>query len=237
MLARAVGSTTNRARLAPVSEAITGHPIPGEPSQSTSSRFCRAATCPAVRRSCVTSLPEFSAATPNWAWTIGPQRVSDTNHSPQTAGSNSIAFSAQKSKHTPQPSQAIVSTRKVLAPAVARPVEVDRVETAQLLALAARRAMARLDPRLATGGETLPPRDARLEDQVQVSRVHVAIGDHGFFCQRGERRQDRRLPGAAFAADDHKFLHTCAPGRIASSNPPIRSATCGTASAANSPRE
>ena len=44
------------------------------------------------------------------AWTIGPQRVSETNHCPQTAGSNAIAPSAQKSTHTPHPSQAIVST-------------------------------------------------------------------------------------------------------------------------------
>ena len=89
---------------------MTGQPIPGDPSISTDFSPRSLATSRAWARTALTSFPEFSAAMPSFACTIGPKRVSETIHSPQTCSSKSIASAGQKRTHTPQPSHAVGET-------------------------------------------------------------------------------------------------------------------------------
>ena len=110
-----VGSVTIKAKFAPVMDAMTGHPTPGDPSIKTLSYPFLFANSVASFRIKLTSFPEFSSAIPNSAWSIGPQRVSERNQRPLTAGSKSIAFASQKCMQTPHPSQAMGSTPNVIA--------------------------------------------------------------------------------------------------------------------------
>ncbi len=45
----------------------------------------------------------------------------------------------------------------------------------------------------------------RREDEVQVRRVHVAVGHDRLPRQDGKGGRDARLAGSPFAADDHEF--------------------------------
>ena len=90
------GSVTISTASAPPMEAITGQPTPGGPSVSMRSRFFASASFWASFRTRVTSFPEFSSAMPSRAWTMGPNRVSEINHSPQVSIGKSIASSGQK---------------------------------------------------------------------------------------------------------------------------------------------
>jgi len=62
---------------------ITGQPMPGGPSVRIRSASVLAASWAASFLTTVTSLPEFSSAMPKRACTMGPNRVSEINHSPQ----------------------------------------------------------------------------------------------------------------------------------------------------------
>ncbi|EKD37990.1 MAG: hypothetical protein ACD_75C00910G0004 [uncultured bacterium] len=90
--------------------AITGQPMPGGPSVIISCKSLFSASVRASRRTRLTSLPEFSSAIPRRAWTIGPNRASETYHSPHLCTGKSMACSGQRSTQTPHPSQAIGST-------------------------------------------------------------------------------------------------------------------------------
>jgi hypothetical protein len=59
-----------------VTAAITGQPMPGEPSTSTQSAPCSTASITACCRNSLTSLPEFSSPGESRAWSSGPIRVS-----------------------------------------------------------------------------------------------------------------------------------------------------------------
>jgi len=111
-MADKVGSLTSSTRCAPVIEAMTGQPIPGDPSTRSSWRFSAIATARASRRTRDTSLPLFSSATPSRAWTMGPWRVFDRNHAPLADGTKPTALAGQVSTQTPHPSQDTVSTSK-----------------------------------------------------------------------------------------------------------------------------
>ena len=91
-----VGSVTMSTPLAPPREAITGQPTPGGPSVKIRSRWFFSASFLASCRTKVTSLPEFSSAMPNRAWTMGPNRVCEMLHSPQVFRGKSTAPSGQK---------------------------------------------------------------------------------------------------------------------------------------------
>ena len=95
---------------APAIDAMTGQPMPGEPSQIRSSRRFETASAFASRRTSDTSLPLFSWAMPRRACAMGPCLVSETNHSPSVEETNEAARSGQASTQTPQPSQEIGST-------------------------------------------------------------------------------------------------------------------------------
>ncbi len=90
---------------APVIEAITGQPMPGEPSPISNSRRFATETALPSRRTSDTSFPLFSCAMPRRACTMGPCSVSDTNHSPLIVLFISIAPSGQTMAQTPHPSQ------------------------------------------------------------------------------------------------------------------------------------
>jgi len=108
-----VGSATMRTRFAPLKHAITGQPMPGGPSMRTSGHPASRATRRASPRTAETSLPEFPWPGRRRAWTIGPKRELERNHSPVSAGSRRMASPGQWSWQTPQPSQALGSTRNV----------------------------------------------------------------------------------------------------------------------------
>ena len=91
--------------------------MPGEPSTMMRSRSSSSAILLAWLRTRVTSFPEFSSAIPSRAWTIGPYRVPETNHSPLIASSKTIASSGQFQTQTPHPSQSTGSIEKA-APSV-----------------------------------------------------------------------------------------------------------------------
>ncbi len=84
----------------------------------------------------------------------------------------------------------------------------DRIEPAHLGALAAGDARVRVDPRGFAAPELVRLDEARVEQEVQVRRVDVAVHHDLVLCQRGERRREDRLTRAAFAADDHDLLHS-----------------------------
>ena len=61
--------------LAPTIEAMTGQPIPGEPSQMSIGRRLASANPSASARTAETSLPLFACAMPNRACAMGPVMV------------------------------------------------------------------------------------------------------------------------------------------------------------------
>ena len=63
---------------------------------------------------------------------------------------------------------------------------------------------------LVAGDEGIAPEDRGIQDQVQVRRIHVAIGQHLALGQRGECRHDAGLARPALAADDDQFFHDAA---------------------------
>ena len=63
------------------------------------------------------------------------------------------------------------------------------------------------DDRLVPAAELVAFLDPRRKDQVQVRRVHVAVGDDRPVGQHGKRRGQAGLARPALAADDDQFLH------------------------------
>ena len=62
-----------------------------------------------------------------------------------------------------------------------------------------------------TGVERFHVLDPRLQEEVQVGRVHVQIADHMIVCKLCESRGERRLAGAALAADHGDLTHGTPP--------------------------
>ncbi len=163
---------------------MTGHPIPGGPSTIVRSKLRFLASFLASPRTMLTSLPEFSSAIPSLAWTMGPRRVSETNHSPLSAGANSIAFSVQNQTHTPQPSQLIGATRKVF--------EIRSSGGPSLWMASKRQTSLHLpqavqwpanDSGAGSAGKLTAADDFRLKQKMQIGGVHVAVRQYGFPCQ------------------------------------------------------
>ncbi len=113
-----VGSVTTRQASAPVREAMTGQPTPGEPSTRTSWAPSASAAAAAALRTLVTSLPEFSSPMPRSAWAMVPKRVRERYCTPQVRGTIRMAPASQTNSQTPQPSQCSLDIWKssVIAP-------------------------------------------------------------------------------------------------------------------------
>jgi len=70
-----------------------------------------------------------------------------------------------------------------------------------------------VEPRLAVADEVLGLANLGVEQEMEVGRVHVAIGRHDLLRQGHERGGDSRLPGSSLSADDHQLLHRLACSR------------------------
>lgn len=99
-----VGSVTMTASEAPDNELITGHPMPGGPSERMNSNPASRARSPARCRNNAIRRPEFSSPAKSCACTMGPKGVFEINHSPQCFCGKSMASAGQRATHTLQPS-------------------------------------------------------------------------------------------------------------------------------------
>jgi hypothetical protein len=83
-----------------------------------------------------------------------------------------------------------------------------RVEPAEVAANSAAGAVRLADDRLVPAAKIVTLPDIRLQHQMQIGRVDVAIGEHRLFSQHGERGGDAGLAGPPLAADNDQLFHS-----------------------------
>ena len=83
-----------------------------------------------------------------------------------------------------------------------------RIEPAVREARAATGAVLLTDDRLVTAAELMAFLDPRRKHQMQVGRVHVAVGDDRPIGQDGKGGGQTGLARPALAADDNELLHS-----------------------------
>jgi len=86
-----------------------------------------------------------------------------------------------------------------------------RVEATHFLAQAATSALVRVDDSHLAAPELMLFHGGGRKQQVQISRIHIAIGEHLGAGECGKRADDTRLAGASLAAKNDDFFHVQAP--------------------------
>ncbi len=93
-----------------------------------------------------------------------------------------------------------IDTKRARHLSMARSIEEDRVEAAQLLTLTAGDAMARFDAGAQAADKRLLASQAWIQNQRKVGGIHVAIRQHRLVGQGRQRSRHRSFAGAALAA-------------------------------------
>ena len=195
MTPETVGSVTASTRSAPASEAITGQPMPGEPSTMTRGR-----PAPPPRPGLVAhQRHELAGVVFGDAETRVDQRSEARLGDHPGAVHDGLHADGVGGAH-PTAELAALAGDGVDGVAVVGGAEHGR-EAADLGAASAGGAGLGIDDRLTAAAELVLSAELGAEHQVQVGGVDVAVGEHGAAGQRRERGHDARLAGAALAAD------------------------------------